>query len=136
MAVETVHGTVRTLVLTPYLGDVYARQVSVLSGSVLVLLTAYLTGRWLRAETTRAQLRIGGLWLVLTLGFEVGVGHYVAGYSWERLAADFDLARGGLLPFGLLVLVLAPWAAARLRALTGEPEHAAASPADAAPSPG
>ena len=136
MTVETVHGTLRTLVLTPYLGDFSARQVSVLSGSLLILLTAYLTGRWLHAQTTRAQLLVGGSWLALTLGFELGVGRYVVGYAWERLAADYDLARGGLLPFGLVVLALAPWATARLRALTAPPADDAPPSEHGAPAAG
>lgn len=142
MAVETAHGTVRTLLVAPYIGDFSARQVSVLSASVLILLTAYLTGRWLRAETTRAQLLVGGLWLALTLLFELGVGRYVVGYSWERLAAEYDLARGGLLPFGMAVLTLAPWAAAQLRARTATATHNSAPathhtpPGHGAPSPG
>lgn len=129
MAVETVHGTIRQLALAPYLGDLYARQVSVLSGSVLIVLTTYLTARWLRAETTHAQLLVGGFWLTLTLLFEVGIGHYGLGYSWDRLAADYDLARGGLLPFGMVILVLAPWIAAHLRELTALPAHDAPPPA-------
>ena len=115
MAIETVHGTIRQLVLAPYLGDQHARQVSVLTGSLLILLTAYLTGPWLAAQAARAQLLVGGLWLALTLLFEMGLGHYGLGYSWERLAADYDLARGGLLPLGMMVLMLAPWMAACLR---------------------
>ena len=116
MAAETVHGTLRTLLLAPSLGDLVARQVSVLTGSLLILLLAYLTSPWLRARTVRAQLLVGGLWLILTLLFELGLGRYGLGYSWERLAEDYDLARGRLLPLGLVVLVLAPWLAARLRA--------------------
>lgn len=123
MAVETAHGTFRQFVLAPYLGDLYARQVSVLSGSLLILVTAYLTGPWLRADTARAQLLVGSLWLVLTLTFEVGIGRYGLGYSWERLAADYDLARGGLMPFGMVVLMLAPWITAQLRELLALPAH-------------
>jgi hypothetical protein len=122
MAVETVHGIARTLLLAPYVGEFHARQVSVLSGSALILLTATLCSRWLGAETRRDRLLVGGGWLVLTVLFELGLGRLVLGYSWQRLLADYDLARGGLMPFGLVVLVLAPvigpvfrpWLAARL----------------------
>jgi len=128
MLIETAHGTLRTLALTPYLGDLYARQVSVLSGSLLILLTAYLTSHWLRAETPRAQLLVGGLWLALTLLFELGLGHYGLGYSWERLAEDYDLVQGRLLPFGMVVLTLAPWVAARLHAHLDPPDAGAPAP--------
>jgi hypothetical protein len=34
------------------------------------------------------------------------------------LAADYNIARGGLLPFGMLFLLLSPLVAARLRGIT------------------
>ena len=51
----------------------------------------------------------------LTLIFEIGLGHFLFGYSWGRIVEDFDIMRGGLLPVGLLVLMLSPLIAARLR---------------------
>ena len=116
MTVEVVHGTLRTLFLTPRVGDFKARQISVLSGSVLIVLTTYLFIGWLRVSRPIMLLRVGVLWLVLTLAFELGLGHYVAGRTWANLAADFKLWEGGLLPLGLLVLTAAPWIALKLRA--------------------
>jgi hypothetical protein len=37
------------------------------------------------------------------------------GASWERLAADYNVLEGGLLPFGMLVLLLSPLIAGKLR---------------------
>jgi len=34
---------------------------------------------------------------------------------WSRIASDYDVLRGGLLPIGLLVLTAAPLIAAKLR---------------------
>jgi hypothetical protein len=48
--------------------------------------------------------------LVLTLAFLFG---RLA--SWERLAADYDVLDGGLLPFGMVVLMLSPWVAGKVR---------------------
>ena len=36
VAVESLHGAMRRIVLEPHLGDLTARQVSVLTGSVLI----------------------------------------------------------------------------------------------------
>ena len=38
----------------------------------------------------------------------------IMGLPWERLAADDNVPRGGLLPFGLLVLLLSPMIAAKV----------------------
>jgi hypothetical protein len=59
-------------------------------------------------------LAVGVLWLGLTLAFEVLFGRFVVGALWERLAADYNLPEGGLLPFGMLILMLSPLIAARL----------------------
>ena len=50
--------------------------------------------------------------------FEVLFGQFVIGASWERLAADYNVLEGGLLPFGMLVLLLSPLIAAKVRGLT------------------
>ena len=58
---------------------------------------------------------VGFLWLGLTLTFEILFGRFVIGASWERLAADYNVPEGGLLPFGMLVLLLSPLVAGKFR---------------------
>jgi hypothetical protein len=111
---ESVHGTLRQLFLAPLIGDFRARQISVFTGSVLIFLVGLLLIRWIGASRTRTLLGIGLLWLVLTLLFEITVGRLL-GMDWQRILADYDLGRGGLMLIGMVVLLLAPLAAARLR---------------------
>ncbi len=67
MWVEFIHGVLRAMSLAPLVGDFQARQISVLSGSLLILTIAYLFVRWIRADSTGApyatpsQLRGGDL---------------------------------------------------------------------------
>ena len=114
-ALEVVHGVLRTIWLVPLVGDLHARQVGVLIGSLLILAVAALTIRWIGACQRRDLLRVGLLWVVLMAGAEVALGRVVFGYPWSRIAEDFDVSRGGLLGFGMLVLVAAPWLASRWR---------------------
>ncbi|MEQ1579057.1 MAG: hypothetical protein ABL964_00555 [Steroidobacteraceae bacterium] len=111
---ESVHGTLRQLFLAPVIGDFRARQVSVFTGSALILLVAYLLIRWIGAIRTWTLLRIGLLWLFLTLIFEVSLGRAL-GIDWQRILADYDVTRGGLMLVGMVVLLLAPLVAARMR---------------------
>jgi hypothetical protein len=115
--VESVHGVLRTLLLAPIVGDFKARQISVFTGSLLILTVAYLFVRWIRAGTTGRLLAVGLVWLALTVLFEVALGRLVMGYSWDRLTSDYDLARGGLMPFGLVILTLSPLVAVKSRGL-------------------
>ena len=110
---ETVHGIVRQLFIAPALGDLPARQLGVFVGSALIMLIAWLTARWLNATTLKAQLQVGVLWTALIVIFEIGLGAML-GYSRERMLADYDVTRGGLMGFGLLFVLLAPTLAAKL----------------------
>ncbi len=115
MCVEFIHGVLRAMYLAPLVGDFQARQISVLSDSLLILIIAYLFVRWIRADTIRALLMVGLVWLALTVAFELSFGPFSLGLSWERIASDYDVLHGGLLPFGLIVLTLSPLIAAKLR---------------------
>ena len=46
--------------------------------------------------------------------FEFGLGHFVMNYSWEQMLKDYDVSRGGLMGFGLIFMLFAPWLAAKL----------------------
>jgi hypothetical protein len=111
---ETAHGMLRVLFIAPAIGDLRARQVGVLVGSVIVLAVAWLTARWLDARSRRLQFMVGAQWVALTLSFEILLGRAI-GTSWERIASDFNPVRGGFMLAGLAVLFFAPRIAAKLR---------------------
>jgi hypothetical protein len=111
---ETVHGTLRQLFLAPAIGDLPARQVGVLVGSLIIFVVAWLTIRWIGARTRGQQLAVGAAWLVLIVTFEFALGTAL-GYSRARMLEDYDLAAGGYMGFGLFFLLLAPFLAARVR---------------------
>lgn len=112
--VETLHGIAREIFIAPVLGDLRSRQWGVLAGCVLILAIALLTTRWMGAGTRRAQLAVGGFWVLLTLAFELALGRAL-GEGWDRILADYNPARGGFMMPGMLFLFLTPMLAARLR---------------------
>lgn len=112
---ESLNGTIRELWLVPVLGDVRAHQVAFITGSILILTIATLFIRWLGASRMSQLFMVGFLWLVLTVTFEIVLGRFILGYSWERIVADYNLFQGGLMLIGLILLLLAPLIAARLR---------------------
>ena len=123
---EIIHGIVRSIVLMPRVGDTRARQIGVFTGSLVNLGITHVLIQWIGARTTRALVGIGVVWVVLTVVFEVTFGRLVMRSSWERLLSDYDLAHGGLLPFGLVALAGSPLAAVRLRRLDRIPRSASA----------
>ncbi len=111
---ESVHGTLRQLLLVPVMGDLPARRVSVFSGALIIFGVTWLFIRWMRVGSRRRLLQVGALWVGLTVAFEILLGRAL-GYSWYRLLEDYDLTRGGLMGLGLIAMLFTPWVAARVR---------------------
>lgn len=111
---ETIHGIARRLLLEPIVGDLRARQVSVVIGSVLILLIAFVFIRWLKGSGKLDFFLVGAIWVGLTLIFEIGIGRFALGLTWERISSDYDLMKGGLMPLGLLVMFVAPLITAKV----------------------
>jgi hypothetical protein len=103
------NGVLRVLVLQPRLGESLARQGACLSGIVLILVMTGLFMRRLGPFSRGELLKIGALWLVLTVAFEFLFGRFVTGASWEALLAEYDLRRGRLWPLVLSTTLIAPW---------------------------
>jgi hypothetical protein len=112
---ESLNGTIRNFWLIPALGDRPAHLISFVTGSILILTIATLCIRWLKARSATQLLRIGLLWVLLMLGFEISLGRFVLGYSWERILADYNLVQGGLMPIGLVLVLFSPLIATQLR---------------------
>jgi hypothetical protein len=114
MLLESVHGILRELFVAPVLGDLRARQTGVIVGSALVFAVAWLTSNWLGAQSRRALLRVGALWVALTVVFELTLGRAL-GASWDRILADYNPLRGGFMMLGLAFMYVSPLLAAKLR---------------------
>jgi hypothetical protein len=112
MLVETLHGIAREIFLAPELGGLRARQLGVLVGSLLILAIAWLTARWLGADSRRSQLLVGAFWVAMTVSFEIVLGRAI-GADWDRIFSDYNPARGGFMIAGLAVMFIAPMLAAR-----------------------
>jgi hypothetical protein len=112
---EIIHGMLRGIILVPVVGDLRSRQIGVFTGSIIILMITFACIRWIGANNKRQLLVIGFFWLILMLGFEAAFGRMVMGLPWETIAADYNLAEGGLLPIGMLVLAVAPLIAAKIR---------------------
>ena len=101
----------------PLIGDFPARRIAFFTGMALIFLITYVFIRRICAETTHQLFAVGFMWAILTLLFEIGLGLFVLGYSYERMFEDYDVSRGGLMGFGILFMVFAPFLAAKLRGM-------------------
>lgn len=115
ISAEILHGVLRVLFLTPVVGDFRARQIAVFTGIIIIFTIAYLSVRWIRASRITQLLLTGFIWISLTLAFEILFGRFVVNASWERIASDYNIAEGGLLPVGMFAMAFSPLAAGKLR---------------------
>jgi len=113
VAAESAQGALRALLVSPET-EFAVRQLSVFAGALVIFAITWVCLRWMRLRTAGEALGVGGLWVGLTLLFEVGLGRLM-GLGWDRILADYDLVHGGLMPLGLLAMALTPWLVRRLR---------------------
>lgn len=108
------NGALRDLVLADAIGQVPARFLSGIVLCMAIVAAAALSAPWFGSVPLRSRWRMGGLWLVLTLSFEMAVG-YAQHQSWQLLLDAYTLQGGNLWPLVLFVTFIAPWAGARIR---------------------
>jgi hypothetical protein len=108
------NGAVRDIFLTGVFGPSVARFLSGIILCIAIVAAAAIAAPWLGTVSNRQRWYLGGLWLALTLGFELAVG-YAQHQSWERLLDAYTFQGGNLWPLVLLTTFVAPWVGARLR---------------------
>jgi hypothetical protein len=116
LATAVLNGVYREAVLLPQLGVPGALLVSGLLLSLAILAWALALARWLRLAPGGANLRIGALWLALTVAFEFGFGRLLQQRPWSELLEPYTFQDGNVWPIVLLVTLFAPAVAARVRA--------------------
>lgn len=112
---EVLQGILRVRFLNRRVGDHRARQIGVFAASAIILAITWIAIPWIGTGNMNDLLGIGLFWLVLMLGLDIGFGRLVFHASWDRIFAEFDVRRGGLLGFGMLVIFFAPVLMAKLR---------------------
>jgi hypothetical protein len=109
LGVATVTAGLRVAVLAPRVGEPAAHVIGTLSAVAAFIAVIASTIGWVEPRLeVRRRISIGVTWCIATVLFEFGFGHFIAGYSWERLLTDYNLARGRLWPLVLATLVFTP----------------------------
>ena len=109
------NGIFRDKILVPNIGHSIALPLSGITLSVLVFLIAYFSVPFFGKNSGTTFLLIGLQWVLMTLFFEFIFGHYAAGKSWKILLQVFNIFKGDLFVIVLLVSLLSPYIAAKLR---------------------
>ncbi|MGD2250135.1 MAG: hypothetical protein PVF58_17160 [Candidatus Methanofastidiosia archaeon] len=110
VGVAIVNGILRG-VYTPKVGsELLGHQISTLTLISAFVIIIYLFLRMTSAFYTEKDLVfIGVIWLVLTIVFEFGFGHYIMGNPWSKLIADYNILKGHVWGLVLLTILIAPY---------------------------
>lgn len=109
VAIAIANGLLRDLVYGRRMSELRAHQVSTLLAMVLFGIYIWEVVELWPPTSGGQAVQVGSVWLLLTVAFEFGFGHYVAGLPWKRLLQDYNVASGRVWPALLLWVACAPY---------------------------
>lgn len=91
-----------------YLNELLAHQIPTVTRISLFGIYIWgITSFWPLTSMEQA-IFIGLIWLLLTVSFEFIFGHYIAGHSWNKLLADYNIFAGRVWILILIWITIAP----------------------------
>jgi hypothetical protein len=111
-----VNATIHQVVYGKYVSELAGHQISTLTFGILVGVYAGALSSFLKLQSPGQAIGVGLTWMILTVMFEFGFGHYVVGDSWSKLLGDHNLLEGRVWGLFVLWVGLAPYVLHRIRA--------------------
>ena len=112
--VAIINGVLRQATYARHIPELAAHQVSTVTGILLTGAVVWILSRFWPIGSAKEARVIGACWLLMTVAFEFGFGHYVAGHSWSRLFADYNLADGRVWSLFLAWIAVLPYLSWRI----------------------
>lgn len=112
--VATTNGVVRQATYGKSVSDLAAHQISTVTAILASGALVWLVNRFWPIESPAQAWSIGFCWLLLTVAFEFGFGHYIAGHSWDRLLADYNVVNGRVWSLFLIWVAVLPFVVFKL----------------------
>lgn len=103
------NGVVRESTYGRSVSDLVAHQVSTITAVVFTGIVVWLFQRAWPLDSAQQAWTIGLLWFVMTILFEFGFGHFVAGHSFSRLFADYNILQGRVWALFLVWIAIMPY---------------------------
>ena len=104
-----INGILREGTYGKNVSELAAHQISTVTAIALTGIVVWRFQRIWPLESAHQAGIIGVLWLIMTILFEFGFGHFVAGHSFSRLLADYNLLQGRLWVFFLAWVAIMPY---------------------------
>jgi hypothetical protein len=108
-------GIIRDRFLVPELGQLGGRALGTLLVAMIIFGIIYAYIGKLKGASQGSLDQLGLFWTMATIMFEFLFGHYVMGHSWGSLWADYNVFQGRIWPLVLIVTLLGPLLARKMR---------------------
>jgi len=115
LVVAIICGLIRETFLIPRLGPLAGRAVGTLLVAAIIFWLIYAYLAKLTEASQASLLKLGLFWTIATIMFEFLFGHYAMGHPWQSIWADYNVFQGRLWPLVLIVTLLGPLFARKLR---------------------
>ncbi len=102
------NGTFRQIAFQQTLGELYAHQLSTAIGILLFGFYIFWYIRITKPQSMSETVRIGILWMLLTIAFEFGLGRLILNRDWSTLLHDYNLVDGRVWVLVLIWVAVAP----------------------------
>lgn len=106
---ETLHGIVRTVLVTPRIGKARALPLSALTGTLLAAAICWWWVPGIGLHSAGAHLALGVGLAAFMASFDLALGRWLLHKPWSKVLRDFDPSTGNYLSFGLVALAFIPW---------------------------
>ena len=113
------NGIIREGILNIHFNQIVAHQISTLLLILLCTIYIRLIFRFLKLNSIRQALKLGLLWVLLTVLFEFGLG-LALGHSWNRLWSNYNLLTGQIWLIFLISLFLLPYLFYKVKSLKSD----------------
>src|SRR3974390_2013861 len=90
LALAVANGALRQIVFANYMSELQAHQLSTLTGSIAIGGFIWLVLRKWPLSSSRQALRVGGMWLILTIAFEFFMGLVLANRPLQQVLSDYN----------------------------------------------
>ena len=107
--VATVNGIIRQTTYGKVVSELSAHQISTASAIRATGVVVWIANKFWAIESEGQAWAIGLLWLLFTILFEFGFGHYVVGHPWQVLLADYNIANGRIWALFLVWILILPF---------------------------
>ena len=103
-----INGFIRQKFIIPKVGEQKAHVIGTIIFLILQFILIFVYVKMSLIRESSILLEVGVFWVILTVLFEFGFGHYIMKHPWSKLLADYNIFKGRIWLLVLINNIFAP----------------------------